>query len=123
MTQHRIDVLQEFSKPVEEIFSYLSDHNNLSKVFGIPVKRIKDGDGEVNGVGSVRALGFAPLATDGRRVYVYKKDRLVALAAESGQVAVQYPVPQATSKTSAPAKILSTKLRNCLRSAWRSGFW
>ena len=64
MTQHRIDVLQEFSKPVEEIFSYLSDHNNLSKVFGIPVKRIKDGDGDVNGVGSVRALGFAPLATE-----------------------------------------------------------
>ena len=40
----------------------------------------------------VSTYNFAPLATDGRRVYVYKKDRLVALAAESGQVAVQYPV-------------------------------
>ncbi|MFZ5723658.1 MAG: SRPBCC family protein [Pseudomonadota bacterium] len=64
MGQHRIEVLQEFQKPVEEVFSYLADHNNLSKVFGIPVKRIKDGDDDVNGVGSVRALGFAPLATE-----------------------------------------------------------
>lgn len=64
MAQQHIKVVQEFSKPVEEVFAYLADHNNLSKVFGIPVKRIKDGQGDVNGVGSVRALGFAPLATE-----------------------------------------------------------
>lgn len=64
MAQQHIEVVQEFSKPVEEVFAYLADHNNLSKVFGIPVKRIKDGKGDVNGVGSVRALGFAPLATE-----------------------------------------------------------
>jgi outer membrane protein assembly factor BamB len=40
----------------------------------------------------VSTYNFAPLATDGRCVYVYKKDRLVALAAESGQVVVEYPV-------------------------------
>ena len=64
MAQQHIEVVQEFSKPVEEVFAYLADHNNLSKVFGIPVKRIRDGQGDVNGVGSVRALGFAPLATE-----------------------------------------------------------
>lgn len=64
MAQQHIEVVQEFSKPVEEVFAYLADHNNLSKVFGIPVKRIRDGKGDVNGVGSVRALGFAPLATE-----------------------------------------------------------
>ncbi len=40
----------------------------------------------------VSTYNFAPLAADDRRVYAYKKDRLVALAAESGQVVVQYPV-------------------------------
>ena len=40
----------------------------------------------------VTSYNFAPLATDGRRVYVYKKDRLAALEAESGRVALQYPV-------------------------------
>lgn len=64
MAQQRIDVVQEFRQPVEEVFAYLADHNNLKKVFGIPVKRVRDGMGDVNGVGSVRSLGFAPLAVE-----------------------------------------------------------
>lgn len=64
MSQHLIEITQEYSQPVERIFPLLADHNNLSNVFGIPVKRIRDGHDSVNGVGSVRALGFAPLATE-----------------------------------------------------------
>lgn len=64
MSQQRIDVVQEFRKPVEEVFAYLADHNNLTRVFGIPVKRVRDGQGDVNGVGSVRSMGFAPLAVE-----------------------------------------------------------
>jgi len=64
MAQQRIDVVQEFRQPVEEVFAYLADHNNLKNVFGIPVKRVRDGSGDVNGVGSVRSLGFAPLAVE-----------------------------------------------------------
>lgn len=64
MAQQRIDVVQEFRQPVEEVFAYLADHNNLTKVFGIPVKRVRDGMGDVNGVGSVRSMGFAPLAVE-----------------------------------------------------------
>lgn len=64
MAQQRIDVMQEFGKPVEDVFAYLADHNNLTKVFGIPVKRVRNGQGDANGVGSVRSLGFAPLAVE-----------------------------------------------------------
>lgn len=64
MAQHHIEVTQEFRKPVEQVFAYLADHNNLSSLFGVPVKRIQDGYDEPNGVGSVRALGFGPLATE-----------------------------------------------------------
>lgn len=64
MTQQRIEVVQDFGKPVEEVFACLADHNNLSKIFGIPVKRIRNGESDVNGVGSVRALGFPPLAIE-----------------------------------------------------------
>jgi len=63
MAQHVIEIVQEFSMPVERVFNALADHNNLSNVFGIPVKRIQDGYDDVNGVGSVRALGIGPLAT------------------------------------------------------------
>lgn len=64
MSQHVIEITREFTMPVERLFQALADHNNLSNVFGVPVKRIKDGQDTVNGVGSVRALGFAPLATE-----------------------------------------------------------
>lgn len=64
MSQQKIVVAQEFRMPVEELFAYLSNHNNLSRVFGLPVKRIRDGQGDVNGVGSVRRMGIAPLAVE-----------------------------------------------------------
>jgi len=64
MAQQRIDVVQEFGKPVEEVFAYLADHSNLTKVFGIPVRRVRNGQGDANGVGSVRSMGFAPLAVE-----------------------------------------------------------
>ena len=65
MAQQKVVVVREFSRPVEAIFAELADHNNLKKVFGIPVKRIQDGQGDVNGVGSTRRMGlFHPLAVD-----------------------------------------------------------
>ncbi len=64
MTQQKIELVQNSSKPVAEIFAALSDHNRLGRVFGIPVRRIKDGSPDVNGVGSVRRIGPAPLALE-----------------------------------------------------------
>jgi hypothetical protein len=60
MAQQKVDVVQDFAQPVSVIFAELVDHQNLSKVFGIPVQRIRDGAPGVNGVGSIRRLG-APL--------------------------------------------------------------
>ncbi|MDR3419395.1 MAG: SRPBCC family protein [Nevskia sp.] len=64
MSQQKIEVVQDFSKPVGEVFAYLADHNNLRKVFGLPVRRVRDGADDVNGVGSVRRLGVGPLALE-----------------------------------------------------------
>lgn len=64
MPEHRITLHQEFLKPVDEVFGYLADHHNLATIFGIPVKRVKDGEGDPNGVGSVRQLGMKPLAIE-----------------------------------------------------------
>lgn len=60
----------------------------------------------------VSTCNFAPLATDGRRVYVYKKDRLVALDAESGRMAVQY-------KVKFPAERLLVLDRVVVSSQWK----
>lgn len=64
MSQQKIEVVQDYSKPVAEVFAYLADHNNLRKVFGIPVRRVRDGEDDINGVGSVRRLGLGPLAIE-----------------------------------------------------------
>ena len=64
MSQQNIEIVQDFRKPLAEVFDYLSDHNKLGKVLGIPVRRIRDGEGNVNGVGSVRKLGLGPLAVE-----------------------------------------------------------
>jgi hypothetical protein len=54
----KIEIVQQSSKPVAAIYAALADHDNLKNVFGVPVRRVRDGAGDVNGVGSVRRLGF-----------------------------------------------------------------
>jgi uncharacterized protein YndB with AHSA1/START domain len=62
MPRYQILIEQSFSRPVQDIFRALADHNNMAKLFGAPVKRIVDGLGDVNGVDSVRQIGFWPMA-------------------------------------------------------------
>lgn len=64
MPQYQITLTQAFQKPVEQVFDVLADHNQLARVFGVPVKRIKDGQAGVNGVGSVRRIGAGPVAVE-----------------------------------------------------------
>ena len=46
----------DFDVPVERLYEFFSDHENLGPVLGLNVKRIKEGETEPNGVGSVRKL-------------------------------------------------------------------
>ncbi len=57
MPRVQVDVTRDFSQPVEDVFAALSDHDRLSVVMGVPVKRIREGDDMPNGVGSVRRMG------------------------------------------------------------------
>ena len=52
----RIEIDQDFSLPVERIYAYLSEHENLGPLFGAKVARVRDGDTERNGTGSIRQL-------------------------------------------------------------------
>ncbi len=61
---HRIDIAYDSRLPLPRLFAALADHNNLSKVFGVPVRRIRDGRNEPNGVGSVRKIGPGPLGIE-----------------------------------------------------------
>jgi uncharacterized protein YndB with AHSA1/START domain len=51
----------DFDVPVERLYEYFAEHANLKTLFGIDVERIKEGDTEPNGVGSVRKLSVKGL--------------------------------------------------------------
>jgi uncharacterized protein YndB with AHSA1/START domain len=58
---HHVLIEHDFAKPPERIFAYLAEHENLAEVFGAKVTRLRDGERERNGVGSVRKLQIGPL--------------------------------------------------------------
>lgn len=61
MRAHHVHVEHHFAKPPELIFAHLAEHENLAAVFGAKITRLRDGDRERNGVGSVRELQIGPL--------------------------------------------------------------
>jgi uncharacterized protein YndB with AHSA1/START domain len=57
-----VHVTQDFPRPVEQVFAYLAEHENLAPVFGTKIRRINDGtDGSRNGTGSAREMRVGPL--------------------------------------------------------------
>jgi uncharacterized protein YndB with AHSA1/START domain len=53
---------QDYAAPPEKVFAFLAEHENLSIVFApMKVERLRDGDRERNGVGSVRRLSLKGL--------------------------------------------------------------
>jgi hypothetical protein len=58
----RVHIVQDFSQPVEDVFAYLSEQENLGPLFGAKIKRLTDGsDGTRNGAGASRELRVGPL--------------------------------------------------------------
>jgi uncharacterized protein YndB with AHSA1/START domain len=57
-----VHVTQDFPQPVEQVFAYLAEHENLAPVFGAKIRRLNDGtDGSRNGTGSAREMRIGPL--------------------------------------------------------------
>ena len=61
---HHLDITHTSRLPLPELFGALADHNRLGKVFGAPVRRIREGRTEINGVGSVRRIGAGPVVIE-----------------------------------------------------------
>jgi uncharacterized protein YndB with AHSA1/START domain len=57
----RIEIDQDFALPVERVYAYLAEHENLEAVFGAKIARIRDGADSRNGAGSVRQLRIGVL--------------------------------------------------------------
>lgn len=57
----RIEITHDFALPVDRVYAYLSEHENLGALFGAGITRVRDGATTRNGEGSVRRLKVGPL--------------------------------------------------------------
>ncbi len=78
MSQQRIEIVQEFPFPVERLFAYLGEHENLETIF-VPtkIKRISNGHETRNGVGSAREMRIGPGPSFVETVTAYKENELI----------------------------------------------
>lgn len=60
MRAHWVHVQHDFPAPPDVVFNHLAEHENLASVFGANVTRLRDGDTERNGVGSMREVKIGP---------------------------------------------------------------
>lgn len=60
MSLQVVELRKTFPFPVEHLFAHLSEHENLGSLFGARVTRVRDGDTDRNGVGSVRSIRVGP---------------------------------------------------------------
>ncbi len=79
-----VNVEYEFRVPVERVFSHLSEHENLARVFGVRVERLQDGSPQRNGVGSVRRLSLNGIAPFEETVTAYREHQLIEYQVTKG---------------------------------------
>lgn len=73
----RIRVEMEFGRPVADLFALLSDHEKLGSVLGGNIRRTRDGEGEPNGLGSVRTIRVGPLPSFDETITAFEPERRI----------------------------------------------
>lgn len=84
MAKNYIQMHATFNAPVTTVFAELSDHEKLSSVLGAPIKRIKNGKDDINGIGSVRRITPLPLAGFEETVTGYEPNKLIEYTISKG---------------------------------------
>ena len=82
----RVDITHDFPLPVERVYAYLSEHENLEPLFGAKISRVRDGEASRNGVGSVRRLKVGPLPAFEETVTQAVPDELVEYRITQGGI-------------------------------------
>ena len=77
MAQQTIKIVQTFNAPIEEVFAALSDHENFGRICGIKMTRIQDGDGALNGLGSIRKINIGPLPSFEETITDFEANSLI----------------------------------------------
>ena len=85
MAQQQIIIEQDFPAPVSEVFAVLSDHEELGRVLGANIRRVRDADGpRVNGIGSVRRIKSPGVPAFEETVTVFEPNRKIEYTVTKG---------------------------------------
>jgi uncharacterized protein YndB with AHSA1/START domain len=66
------------------VYAHLAEHENLGPLFGATITRVRDGDADRNGAGSVRRLKIGPLPPLQETVVEAVPDRLIRYRISQG---------------------------------------
>ncbi|HET8730786.1 MAG TPA: SRPBCC family protein [Moraxellaceae bacterium] len=78
MGWQQIDIVKDFPYPVEKVFAFLGEHENLGIIFApASIRRISDGKGARNGVGSAREMRILVGPSFVETVTDYKENELI----------------------------------------------
>ncbi len=61
MPEHKITLEHEFLASPEQVFDYFADHEKFGRLWPAKIRRIKTGESEPNGIGSVREIRVGPV--------------------------------------------------------------
>lgn len=111
MRAHWVHVQRDLSAPVEEVFDYLAEHENLAALFGARVKRLNDGDTERNGVGSRRELRVGPTPAFEETVTQYVPNELIEYKITKGSPLDGHVGTMKFSPTSSGGTLLDYRIR------------
>ena len=81
----QIEIVQAFSKPVEKVFTDLSNHTTLGRILGVNIQRINDSkDADKNGLGSVRLIKSFPAPPIEETIVTYELNKFIAYEISKG---------------------------------------
>ena len=82
---YQIEIIQTFNKPVEKIFTDLSDHATFGRIVGANIQRIKDSNNpDKNGLGSVRLIKSFPAPAFEETIVAYEPNKFIAYEVSKG---------------------------------------
>ena len=84
MAKNFIQMNETFNAPISTVFAELSDHEKMGAILGAKVRRVKDGKGDLNGIGSIRRITPVPLADFEETVTGFEPNKLIEYTVTKG---------------------------------------
>lgn len=83
MPSQEVHIHERVHAPIDTVFAFFADHERFGTLFGGKAKRIRDGEGDPNGLHSVRKIGPGPLGFE-ETIVEFEPNRRIAYTITRG---------------------------------------